>query len=171
MKEKWKDIKGYEGLYKISNTGLVSSLHYRKSNKEQILKCGSDKDGYLQVNLCKNGKHKNHKIHRLVAIHFIENPNNLPQINHKDENKTNNNVDNLEWCTNKYNNNYGTKNDWNKKSIVQLSLDYKFICQYDSIIEAAKKINKNHSHITQCCQKKRRTAYGYIWRYIDENSK
>lgn len=166
--ETWKDVKGYEGLYKISNTGLVLSLHYYKGNRQQILKGGSDKDGYLQVVLCKNGKHKVFKIHRLVASHFIDNPDNLPQINHKDENKQNNYADNLEWCTNKYNNNYGTKNDWNKKPIVQLSLDYKFICQYESVIEAARNINKNHSHIIQCCRKQRKTAYGYIWRYVGE---
>ena len=164
----WKDIEGYEGLYKISNTGLIVSLHYNKSNKQQILKYGLDKDGYLQVNLSKNGKQKMYKVHRLVGKHFIDNPNNLPQINHKDECKTNNIWTNLEWCDNKYNNNYGTKNDWNKKAIIQFSLDFKYICRYDSIKEASKKLNKNHSHIVQCCKKQRKTAYGYIWRYVKD---
>ena len=66
------------------------------------------------------------------------------------------------------NNNYGTKNDWNKKAVIQFSLDFKYICRYDSIKEASKKLNKNHSHIVQCCKKQRKTAYGYIWRYVKD---
>ena len=105
MEEIWKDIQGYEGLYRVSNLGRVKSFH---KAKEHILSPGKDKDGYFQVQLYKNGINKMRKVHRLVAQAFISNPNNLPQINHKDENKQNNNVDNLEWCTNEYNHNYGT---------------------------------------------------------------
>ena len=107
--EEWRDIKGYEGKYQVSNLGRVKSLNYHRENREEILSNVPDKYGYLIVSLCKNGKELAFKIHRLVALHFIENPNNYPQINHKDENKQNNRADNLEWCTAKYNNNYGTR--------------------------------------------------------------
>ena len=133
-----------------------------------MLRPGKDKDGYLQVQLCKNGIHKIAKIHRLVALHFIPNPNNLPQVNHKNEIKTCNEYWNLEWCDNKYNNNYGSKNDWNKKPIIQLDLSGNYIREFGSIIEAAKYINKNHSHISQGVSGKRKTAYGYIWKLKKE---
>ena len=116
-KEIWKDIKGYEGLYQVSNLGRIKSLpkwHRNNKNsgywsKEIILKYGKDKDGYLQVMLTKNKNRRQHKIHRLVAQTFIPNPNNYPVVNHKKEfEKQNNEVDNLEWCTVKYNTNYGT---------------------------------------------------------------
>lgn len=102
------DIEGYEGLYQVSNLGRVKSLNYNHTNQEKIIKFGENKDGYLLVSLCKNGKSKTCKVHRLVANAFLENLNNLPQVNHIDENKTNNIVSNLEWCDAKYNNTYGT---------------------------------------------------------------
>ena len=104
-KEIWKDIDGYEGLYQVSNLGRVKSLHH---NKEKILKGSYNSKGYYFVKLCKNGISKSIFVHRLVAQEFIPNPDNLPIVNHKDENPRNNNVDNLEWCTQKYNANYGT---------------------------------------------------------------
>ena len=97
----WKPIIGYENLYKINNYGEVLSL---RSNK--ILKPNNNGIGYFIIQLCKNGKRKNYLIHRLVAEHFLDNPNNLPEVNHKDEDKSNNFVDNLEWCKHKYNMNY-----------------------------------------------------------------
>lgn len=108
MEEIWKDIKGYEGLYQVSNYGRVKSF---KHNKEKLRKEVKDNMGYLIVNLSKNGNKKIYKIHRLVAEAFLQNPNNYPQVNHKDENKINNRADNLEWCTAKYNSNYGTRNE------------------------------------------------------------
>lgn len=99
MKEVWKDIKGYEGLYQVSNLGNVKSL---KFNKEKILIPLFDKN-YLFIQLWKNGKYKRYKVHRLVAEAFIPNTNEYSCVNHKDENKQNNCVDNLEWCTNQYN--------------------------------------------------------------------
>ena len=99
-----KDINGYEGLYRIDDHGNVYSI---KSNKQ--ISYFISNNGYKRVTLFKNGKSKNISIHRLVAIAFIPNPNDLPQVNHKDENKLNNNVDNLEWCSSKYNANYGTR--------------------------------------------------------------
>ena len=131
MEEIWKDIVGYEGLYQVSNCGRVKSLSRYMNNKnggksllkERILKSAYTKKGYLRVGLCKYSKTKPFSVHRLVAQAFIPNPNNLPQVNHKDENKENNFVyinedgtadlekSNLEWCTNEYNSNYGTKNE------------------------------------------------------------
>lgn len=111
--EIWRSIDGYEGLYEVSNTGLIRSLDRFVGNrnriKGKILSIRIEKDGYCSVALSKDGKIKRYKIHRLVAQAFIPNPEGLPQVNHKDENKTNNNVDNLEWCTSKYNINYGSR--------------------------------------------------------------
>ena len=97
----WKPIIGYENLYKINNYGEVLSL---RSNK--ILKPNNNGIGYFIIQLCKNGKRKNYLIHRLVAEHFLDNPNNLTEVNNKDEDKSNNFVNNLEWCKHKYNMNY-----------------------------------------------------------------
>ena len=118
-KEIWKDIQGYEGLYQVSNLGnvrsvdrtIVDSLGREHPYKGQILKPMLVAHGYLEVNLSKGDKRKPVNIHRLVAKEFIPNPHNLPEINHIDENKQNNAAYNLEWCTSKYNANYGTRNE------------------------------------------------------------
>ena len=112
-KELWATIKGFEGLYEVSNMGNVRSLKY---GKIKILKLAKNKFGYYYVILSKNGKTKHFTVHRLVANAFIENPNNYPQINHKDENKTNNKVENLEWCNNQYNKRYS-----NSKQVMGIS--------------------------------------------------
>lgn len=117
-KRVWRDIPGYEGKYQVSNTGQVRSLNYRgNTGKTKILKQDTDRDGYKRVRLSKNGKVKRYGVHRLVALTFIPNSNNYPMINHKDENKANNAVWNLEWCTIQYNNNYGTHNEKLSKSL------------------------------------------------------
>lgn len=107
--EEWRDIKGYEGLYQISNLGRVKSLRDNHGNYREKILNPSNRKGYLIVSLCRKGRKREFKVHRLVALHFIDNPNNYSQVNHKDENKENNRVDNLEWCTPKYNSNYGTR--------------------------------------------------------------
>ena len=101
-----KDIPGYEGLYAITSCGKIWS--YRRN---QFVKTHKNNWGYFDVHLYKNGNHKVFKVHRLVAQAFIPNPNNLPEVNHKDENKSHNYLNNLEWCTSKYNQNYGTRNE------------------------------------------------------------
>ena len=119
MEEFWKDIEGYEGWYQVSSQGRVRSVeryvNYKKTGlsnrKSRILKAKKDYYGYMVVNLSVNCKVKTMKIHRLVADAFIPNPDNLPCVNHKDEDKTNNFVDNLEWCSVAYNNTYGTRID------------------------------------------------------------
>lgn len=109
--EEWRDIKGYEGLYQVSSLGRVKTLNYRKHGREKILKPIIHKyTGYCVIGLTKENKQKQYKIHRLVAEAFLNNPNNYPVINHKDEDKTNNNINNLEWCSQAYNINYGTRN-------------------------------------------------------------
>lgn len=163
-KEIWKDVKGYENLYKVSNLGEVKSLNYRKSLKEKILKPRNNGDNYLCVIL----KGKKKYIHRLVAEAFISNPNNYKEVNHKDENKQNNNANNLEWCTRKYNCNYGTKNEKTSKKVVQYDKVMNKINEYKSISEASKKTKVFISSISAVCKKKRKTAGGYIWRYKDE---
>ena len=114
MIEEWRPIEGYEGLYEVSSYGrvrsldrfIVDSLGHKRFYKGKVLSPIKDKNGYLSVKLQEGNKHN---IHRLVAQEFIENPDNLPQVNHKDENKSNNRVDNLEWCDQAYNNLYGTR--------------------------------------------------------------
>lgn len=106
--EIWRDVDGYENIYKVSNIGNIKSLNYKNTKKEKLLKQCVDKGGYLRVTLSKNGKEKLKIVHRLIAKAFIPNPNNLPEVNHKDEDKTNNKINNLEWCDRLYNVNYGT---------------------------------------------------------------
>ena len=191
MEEEWRDIKGYEGKYQVSNLGRVKSLKNCKGNyREKILKLGKDKLGYLQVVLSKEGKGKLFRVHRLVAESFIENTNNYPEVNHKDENKSNNCVDNLEWCDRKYNCNYGTRNirrvraqkGQNRPSIrgSKSPVSRKVQCittgkKFNCITEAAKYyLLKNKENITRCCQGKRNycgkhpvTGERLKWRYID----
>ena len=112
--EEWRAVPGYEGLYMVSNIGNVKSLI-----KNKIIKYFINKKGYRLVSLSKNGIIKKFSVHRLVAQAFIPNPDNLPQVNHKDEDKTNNNVDNLEWCDAKYNNNYGTANIRRSETLIK----------------------------------------------------
>lgn len=172
IKEIWKDIPEYEGLYQINNLGNVKSLYnYRKGN---ILKPRL-KRGYYQIGLRKNNKRKWYAIHRLVAQTFIPNPNNLPQINHKDEDKLNNKVDNLEWCTASYNNSYGTRlqrvaqNNKLKKTVLKYDLEGNFIKKYVSLSEAKRENNiKSVSSIKSCCNKKTKKCKGYIYRFESE---
>ena len=145
-----------------------------------------DYKGYLRLNLCKEGKQKPFKVHRLVAQAFIPNPNNFPQVNHKDENKENNCITNLEWCTNEYNHNYGTRNKRvaekqkgrkipfeqikNKIAVLQINKDTnEVIRKYDSIKEAqiCCGVKTHYSHIGECCKGERKTAYGFKWRYAN----
>ena len=165
--EEWKDIKGYEGRYQISSFGRVKSLNYHGEHIERILKPEITPKGYLRIDLRKNGKKGKYLIHRLVAINFIENPNNYPQVNHKDEDKTNNKVENLEWCNNSYNCNYGTfrekvsKSSKRKREIICITTGKKF----NSLIEAEKEYNIKYQNISECCRGKRKTAGGYRWKY------
>ena len=171
--EIWKDIEGYEGLYQVSNLGRVKSIYY---DKERILKPGKNTKGYLQVHLCKNGERKEYTVHRLVAKVFISNPNNLPMINHKDENPSNNRVENLEWCSAKYNNNYGTRtqrvaekmiNGKLSKPVLQFTKNGEFIKEWKSTRDVQRNLGYDHGNISSCCTGRYKSAYGFNWKYKD----
>lgn len=177
MQEIWKDIEGYEELYQVSNLGRVKSLDRKIWNgKALFMKNGKilkpkTATNYNRVQL----SGKDYYIHRLVAEAFIPNPNNLPQINHIDENTRNNKVDNLEWCTCKYNNNYGTKIERqakkvrgvmiNNKPIEQVDLNGKLIKKYNSALQAGKETNIDNSSICKVANGKLSKAGGFLWRW------
>lgn len=162
--EIWCPIKGYEGLYEVSDKGRVKSIGYCK---ERILSPGKHPNGYLQVELYKNGERKMCKVHRLVAQTFIPNPDNLTQVNHKDENKENNSVQNLEWCDSKYNINYGTRNDRCSKPVLQFTKDGEFIQEWKSTRDVERNLGYSNCNISSCCTGKRKSAYNFIWKYKD----
>lgn len=152
-----KDVVGYEGLYAVTSCGKVWSYKNKKFLKPQV-----NKGGYLQVGLHRDGELKFYLIHRLVAEAYIPNTDNLPQINHKDENKTNNCLQNLEWCDAKYNNNYGTHIEKIKKPILQYSLDGEFVREWYSASDVGKEVR---SSINKCLTGRTKSAYGYIWKF------
>ena len=169
MVEIYKDIEGYEQLYQISNLGNVKSF---QTGKEKILKPNKTKKGYLRIELWKQGKYKKYLVHRLVAQHFIDNPNNYEQINHRDEDKTNNCVSNLEYCDCKYNINYGTRNQRAavictnnpKRSKQVLCLETGII--YPSTMEVQRQTGFSQGYISLACRGKVKTAYNYTWKYV-----
>ena len=183
-KEYWRPVVGYEGLYEVSNFGRVRSLdRWVKGRngsvrlcKGRILKPFTTKNGYLKVSLCKNGKVKTFKVHRLVVEAFLEIPEELKhlkgtrylQVNHKDENKQNNNVENLEFCDAKYNTNYGTRNerDAKKKSkpVLQYDLEGNFIREWVSTREAGRN-GFNQSAVAACCRGELKKYKDFIWKY------
>lgn len=192
MKEEWKDIEGFEGRYQISNFGRVKSIErtivYSNTNQtgmvfESYKHCSETiiktyiYGRYERVGLKKGSKTFNFSVHRLVAKHFIPNPNNYPIINHKDENNLNNRADNLEWCTEKYNANYGTRNRRIAEKLKTNPLFYipvlcydlnnNFVKRYESAVEAGKDLGISPSGITACCRfyYGRTTSGGYKWKY------
>ena len=172
MKEVWRDIADYEGLYQVSNLGRVKSLErcvQRKNKttlkvKEKIIKVGITKDGYFRVKLSKQGISNNFSVHRLVAEAFIPNPDKLPQVNHKNEfEKWNNKVDNLEWCTQQYNIRFSRS-----VGVNQFDLKGNLIKEWNCIKEASKYTNIPSSNIVRCCQNKLNMAGGFKWEYKKE---
>lgn len=152
MEEEWRDIKGYEN-YMVSSLGRVKSLNYKRTGKERILKPHKVANQYIQYSLFKDREVKCYLVHRLVASTFLPNPNDYPQINHIDCDKTNNCVENLEWCTAKYNINYGTRNEKcaisqpKRKAIKCLDLKTNEETFFSSISETAKQLNISSSGI------------------------
>ena len=190
--EIWRDVIGYEGLYQVSSQGRVKSVYRKVFNpglnvwriqKERILKTVLDPKGYVRITLSKEGKVKQYLLHRIVAKAFIPNPNMYPQINHKDENPENNSVDNLEWCTNLYNSNYGNHcirvSEAQSIPIIQFSLSGEFIREWPSAEEAARTLKAHAPNILRCCyggffSKERnkwvnvKKASGFIWKFKDD---
>lgn len=168
--EEWRDAVGYNGLYQVSNMGRVKSLNYNHTKQEKILKQGKDKDGYLKVCLFKEGKRKYFTVHRLVANAFLENPNNFRCVNHKDENPSNNYVDNLEWCDVKYNTNYGTcqqrRAEKLSRQVYQYSLDGTLISIWKSVNETSRN-GYNFRNVSACCRGERKSHKGFKWSYTE----
>lgn len=162
--ERWRDIEGYEGRYRISDHGRVFSI---VSNK--LLSISTNNCGYKCVYLyaAGAGHYQNMKVHRLVAAAFIPNPLNLPQVNHKNQDKSDNHYSNLEWCSANYNNNYGTRN-----LRAALSRAIPVVCIETGVVywgagEAARKVGI-HNHISECCNGQRKSCGGYHWRWATE---
>lgn len=181
MQEVWKDIVGYEDYYEVSNLGNIRRKEItieRKDGSKMYLPqrpikivpyYGKSLIPRYRVNLIYNGKKTVMSVHRVVAMAFIPNPNNYPQVNHKDEDPSNNNVNNLEWCLLEYNHNYGTRNfrhaESLKKKINVYDIDYNFIRQFNSIKEAAQELNVDASGIVKVCKHKYKTCGSYIFEY------
>jgi hypothetical protein len=193
-KEIWKDIKNYEGLYQVSNLGRVKSLeritnipYAKRIENERILKANKRRDGYLVCGLCKKNEVKQYTIHFLVAQAFLDKKDfkykkgenisqiNLKelQINHKDEIKTNNILENLEWCTRKYNCSYGTRNERvqkkSSKPVNQYDLNGNFIKTFQSINKAGASVNRCSGSIYSCLIGSSKQSGGYIWRWANES--
>ena len=168
--EVFLSVPGYEGYYEVSNLGNIKSLRSGK-----LLKQASNKDGYKLVCLAKDGKSRTFNVHRLVAMAFLPNPENLPEVNHKDETHDNNCVENLEWCSRTYNRNYGTYRERMSKSLKEAGTNNKsvsaydktgvYVKSYDSITEAEKELGLGKSSISQALRGKQKTSGGYVWKY------
>ncbi len=183
VEEIWRDIPDYEGCYQISNEGRVKRLErytfvnnparpYYRHLCEKILTPVKDKDGYYTITLTANGIKKNMKIHRLVGIVFIENPDNLEQINHKDGNKANNKVSNLEWCDSAYNQLHAWKTGLKRTlKFAQIRItDNKVIRIFNSLNDIKNEYDKiDLSTVIKVCKGKRNCHYGFKWMYATDN--
>lgn len=183
MIEVWKDIKGYEGLYQVSNYGRVKSLDHIVTQKAKgngtlsrlvrgrVLKTGRDKDGYCLIALSKNGKVRGFKVHRLVADAFIPLVQGKEIINHKDSNRRNNKVTNLEWCNTHENAlhayKYGSQKPFRAKKVLQYSKDGELVNEWNSIKEAGRKTGICSVGISRVCNSKKGSAGGFIWRFTE----
>jgi hypothetical protein len=168
MSEIWKDIKGYEGLYKISNKGNVMSLRKTNGESNGMRKLSYSHKGYLIIVLSKEGKPKTHRVHRLVATAFIPNPYNLPEVNHIDENKTNNSAENLEWCTQIYNLKYGKRSEKISNILSHPVIATSIITGkklYFKSLRATEKYGFTQSSISRCLKGLHKQHKGFLWSY------
>lgn len=192
MQEIWKDIPNFEGRYQVSNFGRVKSLKrkvktgrngYRTINETFIKPRNDNNRGYQTINLRIYPQKYSISLHRLVAKMFIPNPNNLPEVNHKDSNPSNNNAKNLEWCTQSYNIKYAYKHGnakptkgcfqkgnipHNRRKINQYSKNGEYLNTFNSVKEAGLYVNTVPSNINNCLSGNTKTAKGYIWKYADK---
>ncbi len=185
MREEWKDIEGYEGLYQVSNTGKVKSLErtvwnsrgFYRTVQERILKPYDNGKDYLRVELFKEGKGKTYLVHQLVSQAFIPNPNNLPIINHKNEIKSDNRVSNLEWCDYSYNNTYNGKAkkagkkvaEKRKKPVISVDKESGLIMFWESTKEASMQLNISTGGICDCLKGRQKSAGGFYWHYASDS--
>lgn len=184
VNEIWKAVVGFEGLYEVSNLGKVRSLKNKGSLTPKELKLQKCYNGYRKVSLYSAETAKQYFVHRLVAEAFLPNTNGYSCVNHKDENRQNNSVDNLEWCTYGYNNSFGervrkTINSRNlhgsygaEKPVIKYSLCGEFLKEYKSISDASRENKISTSRISRCCRRivKCKTAGGYVWKYSEDRS-
>lgn len=185
MEEIWKDIDGFEGVYQISNYGRLKALSKQlkgrngyRNIKEKVLKPSIGTCGYYQYPLTHNGVKKTILIHREVAKAFVDNPNELYEINHKDEDRLNNHFENLEWCERKYNNLYNDRKKReietqinthpSRKGVEQVDENGNIIGTYQSERDAERKTNIPHNNICDCIKGKRKSAGGYYWRLVSD---
>lgn len=172
--EVWKDVVGYEGLYQVSSFGRIKSLvgfnGHEYVTREKLLKLTHLRQGYPNLCLCKDLNHHFFDVHRLVAQAFILNPQSLPCINHKDETRDNNHVDNLEWCTQQYNINYGTANQRRAETlsipVVQKTKSGETVNIHKSARQAERDTGINQSNITKCVSGEYKSAGGYCWERV-----
>lgn len=192
MEEIWKDIPDYEGFYEASSLGHIRSKDRKLGNRTylgKIIKPQDNGHGYYHITLAVHKKHTQFYVHRLIAMTFLPNPNKLPEVNHKDENPANNCVDNLEWCTSKYNSNYGNHgkhvSEGSKKSnrkhlacikngmrtakpVAQMTLDGTVIKVWPSMGQAAKQGIFNRCNIRECCIGNNYQHKGFRWKFIKQ---
>lgn len=183
--EEWKDVVGYEGLYEVSNLGNVRSLNWRNKGITKNLVLNKHNRGYMQVSIGKRGETKTYVVHRLVALAFLDNPNGFTQVNHKDEDKTNNNVENLEWCTASYNVRYSMKHHPQRphfrkngivyknskfadKTVLQMTLNGMPLREWENVQTIFRETGMSASSILQCCKGTRHKAYGFKWCFTIE---
>lgn len=170
-KEIWKEVLGYDVLYEVSNFGRVRTRHSKEkgyTNEYRIVKPTDNGNGYLRFNWKTNGRNKTVYVHKLVALYFVDNPYGYVEVNHKDEDKTNNKFDNLEWCTHLYNCRYGTRNQRSGENTSK-----KVRCKengkvFKSIRCAADEIGVCVTAISNCLNHRSKSCSGYTWEYVDE---
>lgn len=182
MKEEWRAVQGYSGLYEVSDLGRIRSLPReiktynggKWTRPGKIIKPITNKDGYQQVHICKDGKQTTRKVHQLVALAFLENPDGFLEVNHKNENKADNRAANLEWCSREYNINYGTARKRtgiaNGRPVIQYSLNGEKIQEFYSSYEAQRRLGVIEQSINLCCLGRRQQAGGFRWKYVDDKT-
>ena len=188
MIEVWKPVVGYEGLYEVSSLGRVMSCNLYAHKEPKIMKLSDNGTGYCVVGLSKNGKVKQFLVHRLVAEAFLEKIDGLDLINHKDENKKNNRIENLEWCDKSYNSTYSINRHPERKKMYgtffkgsgyrgkpfkhtlkvrQYTKDNRLIAEFEDVVDANKKTGIKNCAIIACCKGKQHTAFGYVWKFAE----